>query len=401
MSAESPLSLWLSVFYDSAVQQCFVRLELRKALAAAGDLKSVEARLILVKGQPKLSFTYHHKTRDIVKNHAAGESVELLRELLAEKFSFAKVYTLTEDVSVSRRDDDFVLTRTAASENVLPALSHNRTKEHLIAASDRPYLHALGLADAKGNVHKTSQDKFRQINKYVEILDGLIKQLPSRDVLRVVDMGAGKGYLTFALYDHVVNTLKLKAEIVGVEFRQNLVMLCNDIAAASRFDGLHFEQGTIAQHDCSGADVVIALHACDTATDDAINKAVRAGTALIVVAPCCHKQIRREIAKNESGNSPLEFLMKYGTYVERVSEMVTDGMRAQLMELAGYRSNLFEFIGDAHTPKNVMIVGRKIAPRSEVERTKILESLAETKRQFGIGMHQLERLLVQGPDKLL
>ena len=401
MSAETPISLWLSVFHDSAVQQRFVRLELRKALAPAGDLKSVDVRPILIKGQLKFSFTYHHKTRDIVKNHTAGESVELMRELLAEKFSFAKVFTLIEDVSVSRHLADFVLARTAASEKLLPALSHNRMKEHLIAATGRPYLHALGVADAKGNVHKTSQDKFRQINKYVEILDGLIKQLPTRDVLRVVDMGAGKGYLTFALYDHIVNTLRLKTEIVGVEFRQDLVTLCNDIAAASGFERLRFEQGTIAEHDCSGADIVIALHACDTATDDAINKAVRAEASLIVVAPCCHKQIRREIAKNELGNSPLEFLMKYGTYVERISEMVTDGMRAQMMELAGYRSKLFEFIGDAHTPKNVMIVATKVTSRSEAERTKILESLTETKRQFGIGTHQLERLLAQGPDKLL
>jgi hypothetical protein len=401
MSVETSISRWLAVFQDSAEQQHFVRLELRKALAPAGDLKSVDVRPILVKRQPKLSFTYHHKTRDIVKNHTPSESTELLQALLAEKFSFAKIYTLAEDTSISRQGNDFVLKRTVASEKALPTLSHNRVKEHLIAASGKPYLYALGLADAKGNVHKTSQDKFRQINKYVEILDGLIKQLPSRDILRIVDMGAGKGYLTFALYDHVVNTLRLRAEIVGVEFRQDLVTLCNGIARSSGFDGLRFEQGTIAQHDCNGADIVIALHACDTATDDAINKAVRADAMLIVVAPCCHKQIRREIAKNDPGNSPLEFLMKYGTYVERVSEMVTDGMRAQLMELVGYRSNLFEFIGDAHTPKNVMIVGSKIAPRSAAERKTILASLAETKRQFGIGTHQLERLLTQGPDKLL
>jgi Methyltransferase domain len=401
MSVETSISRWLAVFLNSAEQQHFVRLELRKALAPAGDLKSVDVRPILVKRQPKISFTYHYKTRDIVKNHTPSESIELLRALLAEKFSFAKIYTLAEDISILRQGNDFVLKRTVASEKALPTLSHNRVKEHLIAASGRPYLHALGLADAKGNVHRTSQDKFRQINKYVEILDGLIKQLPSRDILRIVDMGAGKGYLTFALYDHVVNTLKLNAEIVGVEFRRDLVTLCNGIARSSGFDGLRFEQGTIAQHNCNGADIVIALHACDTATDDAINKAVRADAMLIVVAPCCHKQIRREIAKNEHGNSPLEFLMKYGTYVERVSEMVTDGMRAQLMELAGYRSNLFEFIGDAHTPKNVMIVGSKIAPWSKLERTKMSESLAETKRQFGIGIHQLERLLAQGPNKLL
>jgi Methyltransferase domain len=401
MTLDTPFSSWLAALRRDVDSSTFVKLELRKPYASAGDLKSVEARLILVKRELKLSFTYHHKTRDIVKNYSIDESQGLLRELMATSFSSATVYALTEDVVLTKRDTGFEITTTAATETKVPELSHNRAKERLIESAGKPYLRALGLTDIKGNVNKNSQDKFRQINKYVEILDGLIKQLPSRDILRIVDMGAGKGYLTFALYDHVVNTLRLRAEIVGVEFRQDLVTLCNGIARSSGFDGLRFEQGTIAQHDCNGADIVIALHACDTATDDAINKAVRADAVLIVVAPCCHKQIRREIAKNEHGNSPLEFLMKYGTYVERVSEMVTDGMRAQLMELAGYRSNLFEFIGDAHTPKNVMIVGSKIAPRSEVERTKILESLAETKRQFGIGTHQLERLLAQGPDKLL
>ncbi len=397
MTTDQHITSWLTAVRNAVASSSFIKMELRKPLPAAGDLKSVDVRLILVKRELKLSFTYHYKTRDIVKNHGIDESVVLLAELLTTSFSQGRLFASGEDILFSGG----TVLRFAATQKKLPVLAHNRTKERLIEGAGKAYLHALGLTDAAGSVHKNSQDKFRQINKYVEILDGLIKQMPPRDVLRIVDMGAGKGYLTFALYDHVVNGMGLKAEIVGVEFRKDLVMLCNGIATASGFGGLRFEQGTIAQHDCSGADIVIALHACDTATDDAINKAVRADAALIVVAPCCHKQIRREIAKNESGNSPLEFLMKYGTYVERVSEMVTDGMRAQLMELASYRSNLFEFIGDAHTPKNVMIVGSKVAPRSQVERTKILESLAETKRQFGIGTHQLERLLAQGPDKLL
>jgi hypothetical protein len=195
------------------------------------------------------------------------------------------------------------------------------------------------------------------------------------------------------LYDYLTHTLKMKVELVGVEFRAELVVQCNGIAQAAGFRGLRFVEGSIAAYDCQGADVVIALHACDTATDDAIAKAVNANASLIVVAPCCHKQIRRAIQQTPAG---LSFLMKYGTYVERISEMVTDGLRAQLMELSGYRTNLFEFISDAHTPKNVMIVATKLANAlKEKEQAALRASIAQTKADFGIVAHALERLLSQ------
>jgi Methyltransferase domain len=393
MNGAADLNEWLAALAHAVTALEFVKLELRKPTAAAGDLKSIDVRPIMVKRELKLSFTYHHQTSDIVKNYTMAESREILTELLDARFASGKLYTLGSDMHLARQPNGMVLSKSAPTQKHLPELSHNRAKERLIESAGKPYLHALGLTDAKGAVHKNSQDKFRQINKYIEILDGLIKQLPVHGTLRVVDMGAGKGYLTFALYDHLVNTLSLKVEVIGVEVRQHLVTLCNEIAVANGFGNLHFEQGSIGQFDCSGADVVVALHACDTATDDAINKAIRAKASLIVVAPCCHKQIRREIEGNH-GDGTLGFLMRYGTYVERVSEMVTDGMRAQLMELKGYRSNLFEFIGDAHTPKNVMIVATKLMKERSAEETASIEaSIASAKAQFGIKTHQLERLL--------
>ncbi len=242
-------------------------------------------------------------------------------------------------------------------------------------------------------MHRNSQDKFRQINKYVEVLDGLIKPPDSGEKLRIVDMGAGKGYLTFALYDHLANSLRLDVDVVGVEQREDLVALCNDIARAEDFKNLRFVQGSIAKHDCAGADIVIALHACDTATDDAINKAIRAQASLIVVAPCCHKQIRREMERG-SGTHSLGVLMRHGTYVDRLAEMVTDGLRAELLELQGYKTKLFEFVSDAHTPKNVMIVAsRQASGRRPEEVEKLRASIAATKAQFGIAAHHLERLL--------
>ncbi len=393
MSNTGTLTELTNALLDAVAAGALVKLTIAKPTPTAGDLKSIDIRPIMVKRELKLSFTYHHQTRDVVKNYPPHEAAALVSAQLQEHFRAAKLQTTQGDVQVSHVGGQYQLKRHAASVTTAPELSHDRAKQRLVTSENKAYLHALGITDAKGAVYKNAQDKFRQINKYIEILDGLIKELPPHDCLRIVDMGAGKGYLTFALYDYLTHTLKLKAELVGVEFRRELVAQCNDIAQASQFKGLRFVEGSIADYDCAGADVVIALHACDTATDDAIAKAVKADAALIVVAPCCHKQIRRAMTRTPDG---LAFLMKHGTYTERMSEMVTDGMRAQLMELSGYRTKLFEFISDAHTPKNVMIVATKLATApKEKEVVALRATLAKAKADFGIEMHQLERLLAQ------
>lgn len=373
-----------------------MKLAVSKPTAAAGELKSVDVRQILVKRELKLSFTYHNRTNDIVKNYTADESAQLLADMLQTQFTSAKLFTTQEDIVLIKTSSGFEVRHIPPSQTQKAALSHDRAKKRLIQGANNSYLHALGVTDVRGNVHQNMQDKFRQINKYVEILDGLLKRLPSSDDLQVVDMGSGKGYLTFALYDHLVNHLGKQATIVGVEYRAELVKQCNDVAKAAGFSGLTFVQGSIAEYDCARTDIMIALHACDTATDDAIHKAVMAKASLIVVAPCCHKQIRREMTGKQPPQA-LDFLMKFGTYMERLAEMVTDGMRAQLMELCGYRTNLFEFISDAHTPKNVMIVATKLpSPLSEKEAGILRASLDKTKQRFGIAYHHLERLFSTG-----
>jgi hypothetical protein len=179
--------------------------------------------------------------------------------------------------------------------------------------------------------------------------------------------------------------------VTGVEYRPELVALCNKIAAEAQFDRLHFAQGCIADFDCSGANILIALHACDTATDDAIYKGITAGADLIVVAPCCHKQIRREMEKSRRHND-LDFLMKHGIFIERQAEMVTDGLRALILEYYGYATKVFEFISDAHTPKNVLIVGSRNR-NMVVGDPAIREKITAAKAYFGIESHHLEKVL--------
>ena len=182
----------------------------------------------------------------------------------------------------------------------------------------------------------------------------------------------------------------MNSQVTGVEFRPELVELCNKIAKNTRLEHLQFEQGTIEKYDSLGTDILIALHACDTATDDAIYKGIKSNAGLIVVAPCCHKQIRRQLEAGKTSNE-LDFLTKYGIFLERQAEMVTDGIRALILEYFGYKTKVFEFISDAHTPKNVMIVGIK-KQNSTLKDEQILQKIKDTKLYFGIEYHHLEKM---------
>lgn len=393
MKSTAPLTEWLKALSTAITAGTLVKLTLSKPTPAAADLKSIDIRPILIKRELKLSFTYHHKTRDIVKNYNPTETTGHLVKLMGPTFTASRLSTTEVDLHLSANGKTYALATHAATQTAAPSLSHDKPKQRLLTPTGKAYLHALGLTDASGAVLKSAQDKFRQINKYIEVLDNLVQQLPAKKPLRIVDMGAGKGYLTFALYDHLTSKLNLSVEVTGVEYRQDLVTLCNDLALADDFTHLKFVQGSIESFDCTGTDVVIALHACDTATDDAIAKAIKANASLIVVAPCCHKQIRREMAAS-AANPALDFMLKFGTYQERMAEMVTDALRAKFMELSGYTTNLFEFISADHTPKNVMIVASKLPAAPTAAHITHLKSLiADAKAHFGIKTHQLEKLL--------
>ncbi|HTN60360.1 MAG TPA: SAM-dependent methyltransferase [Devosia sp.] len=390
MSSSERIEEFLGQVKNAFTGNDLVRLRLGGYHGSEADLKSVDIKKITVKGGDRFSFTFHYKTRDIIKNLIQPEAIGHLRTALASEFRSAQLATTGFDMSFERNGDKVRLKRTEVEGRAAPSGEHDRAKNRLVDAGKKPYLHALKITDAKGVVLNASQDKFRQINKMVEIFAPLIQAIPG-DVPRIIDMGAGKGYLTFALYDYLVNVAKRPVEMVGVEYRAELVDLCNEIARQSGFDGLRFEQGSIVDFDAGGADAIIALHACDTATDDAIFKGIKSGAALITVAPCCHKQIRRQMEMHPQSTSTLDFLLRHGTFMERQAEMVTDGLRALLLEQHGYKTKLFEFISDAHTPKNVLIVAEKQA--RPVDARAVGEQIAATKAFFGIDYHHLERLL--------
>ena len=389
MSAER-IEEFLGAVKSAFAGNTLIKLKLGGYQGAEADLKSIDVKKIVAKGVEKFSFTFHYKTRDIIKNQIQPEALGNLRTALKDEFRSAQLSTTGFDMSFERNGDKVRVKRHEVVGREAPSTDHDRAKNRPLTGTGKPYLRALGITGKDGIVRNDAQDKFRQINKMVEIFAPLIQAIKA-DKPRIVDMGAGKGYLDFALYDYLTNVANRPAEVVGVEMRDKLVADGNATAAASGFSDLSFVPGTILDYDAAGADAVIALHACDTATDDAIFRGIGVGASLIAVAPCCHKQIRRQMEAGKPA-AELDVMLRHGIFLERQAEMVTDTLRALLLELSGYRTKVFEFVSDAHTPKNNLIVAEKDS-RAGRDREAVLTQIAEVKAMFGIEKHYLEGLL--------
>lgn len=381
------------ILASSIESQEFIRLTLGKYRGKEDGLTKIIVRSVQFKSSIKLSFTYSYKTKEIVKNYLIAEGINLIKTLTGSEFMSIRLFSLAQDVQLEYGKDGkpklkFIKPTFTNPVDTAPQ-EHDRQKKRYIQSENNLYLTALGITNSQGNIVKTMEDKFRQINKFVEIINGLIESsgLAAKSHISVVDMGSGKGYLTFAIYDFLNNVLDKEASVIGIESRINLVDFCNSVAQSVEFKNLHFKQGNISNYSAEKLDITIALHACDTATDDAIYKGIKSDSSLIILAPCCHKQVRKQIHPN----MVLKELLKSGILLERQSEIVTDGLRALLLELSGYKTKVFEFIAAEHTSKNIMIVG--IKSNQSINKEQIIGQIQEIKKLYGIKFHYLETLL--------
>ncbi len=385
---------FISILSSSIENQEFVKLTLGKYRGSEESLEKVVARIVQLKSGLHISLTYCYKTQEIVKNHLVPEGLDLISNLLSKDFLSGRLFTTKQDIQLDYNKHQeakiHFIKPTFTDETIAIPQGHDRQKQRLIASKNNPYLTALGITNKQGEIVKTMESKFRQINKFIEIIQGLVQSsgLLNKDNISIVDMGAGKGYLTFALYDFLVNKLNQPASIVGIENRKNLVDFCNSVATSVGFENLHFQQGDIKSYGTKPTDITIALHACDTATDDAIYQGIQSQSAVIILAPCCHKQIRKQVHPDDEG---LKNILKFGILCERQSEIITDGLRALLLELSGYETKVFEFISPEHTSKNIMIVG--IKNDRYVDKDNIMQQIKEIKHLYGIDFHYLETLL--------
>ena len=367
----------------------FIKLTLAGKRDKTSDLKKLIVTAVELKKRYCLNFVYRHNTRDITKNFEITEGLNLLGKALEDDFYNADMFAKTENVNLIILPNGNEQLKTSKPTMVAPStFTHDKLKERLIDTHENIYLCELGITNANWEVRREMSDKYRQINQYIELLAPNLSELSLSDSYHIVDMGSGKGYLTFALYDYLSNTLKHNVRMTGVEFREDLVNTCNAIAQNADFDKLTFIKGTIEKTQLDRIDILIALHACDTATDDAIFRGIKSQAELIVCAPCCHKQIRKAMnVTNELGN-----ITRFGILKERQAEIITDTLRAMILEAYGYKTNVMEFISLEHTPKNVMIVGRKVSD-SKPDRQQILSNIAAIKKLYGVEKHYLETLL--------
>ena len=337
-----------------------VKLVLARHVGADQTLQRIIAKPLQVKGQPCLSLVYRHQTRDITRNLPLDQAQALVAELLPDSFRNAHLFDADGEVQLtfSKKGKPMLQRHGAqAPREVTASSGHDREKKRYLELS-RPFLRDLGVTDAQGALVPSMSRKWKQINKFIEVFShafGASTLAAASAPVRVADFGSGKGYLTFAIHDYLANSLQRQAQVTGVELRPDMVELCNAAAASLEHPGLVFECGDVRSVVPSEIDVMIALHACDIATDYAIHTGIRCGAAIIMCSPCCHKEIRLQI------QSPglLKPMLQYGLHLGQQAEMVTDSLRALLLDACGYETKVFEFISLEHTNKNKMILAVK------------------------------------------
>ena len=376
---------------NSLENNSIVKMTLSKPVSKNNELRNVYVKPILLKNNKMYQFTYRYERRDETKNFDASQTMEQVRSLVPEVFQNVSLFTLTEDVTllVSKKGKPTLMCK-KINENREVDMSHDHEKQRLIDPSN-PWWHLLGLTSRDGKVIADMQHKFKQICKYVEIVDGVMRQTKFDDEIHIADMGAGKGYLTFALYEYLTTHYDKKIVMEGVEIRPELVQKINEIIRDCGIDTrrdamestMYFVQNSIEDYKPEKLDVLIALHACDTATDDAILKGIRNNAKLIICAPCCHKQIRREMEKSGKTDS----MTRFGIFLERQAVMITDAVRALVLEYCGYKTQVMEFIEYDNTPKNVLLVGRK--SDKPVDKEAVARQIDGLLKQYGIEEHYL------------
>jgi len=388
---------------ESLTKGTFARLVLSAPLARGDTPRKILGRFIMLKGVPHLSLTLRHATRDVTKNLPVAAGAAWLREQLDHQFHSVLLCTTVRDWQfISNAAGDARLIDHQPSAKKVPSREHDQQHAGMLDASARDWLQGLDVLDVAGKVRISMADKHRQINHYLEILSHLAKECGwmsrpvsesaetgnadepgRRPALQLADMGCGKGYLTFGIWHLFRRVWKQPVHVLGVDARADLVKATNKLAQQIGAQGLEFVSGTIESARLPPVDALIALHACDTATDDAIRRGIELGAKLIVVAPCCHKELRPQFGKP----APLGPVLRHGVMEERMAEWVTDGLRALFLEWAGYRTKVMEFVAGEHTPKNLMIAAvRHCEGFTDPVARKRIEDL---KAFFGVENHAL------------
>ncbi len=338
----------------------------------------VDIKPVLIKDEIKVQLAFFYKSKVIHENLDLIESVDKIDRLLIENFSQAMIFTKKADyqILISKKAKVNILKKKASKKEV--NLEHNRIKDYIIQDGEPcDFLMRLGVMNEKGKVVARRYDKFRQINRFLEMVSDVIPTIENEEVLNIIDFGCGKSYLTFALYYYLVDILGLDVNIIGLDLKHDVIKFCNKLATELNYDKLKFIHGDIKDFEGSiDVDMVVTLHACDTATDAALVKAVNWDAKLILSVPCCQHEFYDKIQ-----NPILQPMLKHGIIREKLSSLVTDSLRSNVLEILGYEVQLLEFIDMDHTPKNILIRAIKT---NNINNKEAIDSYIKFKEFWGL-----------------
>lgn len=393
MSTSTSLSVqeqqFLEAFQQAFETDHFDRLILSQYKGELEQLEKMTFRVISLNEQKVLSCVYRYKTQDVTKNYPLNEALTQVTELLA-CCKQANLFTDQEELQLKKNKKKAMLTRSKAkpaSTKTKAEQGHDRVKQRYVD-QDSVFLQHLGITDQQGQIIPSMARKWKQINKFVEIFSGALAQIqPQEQGLRIVDFGSGKGYLTCALYDYMQKHGQTPY-VTGVELNPKMVEFCQNVAQQSGFNQLDFFQGDVRTYELERLDVMIALHACDVATDFAIHSGIRLNAQIIMCAPCCHKELRPQLQSPKV----LSPMLQFGIHAGQQAEMLTDTIRALLLKAYGYETKVFEFVALEHTSKNKMILATKRKDYEQPDQA-VLAQIQALKEMYGIQKHSLELLL--------
>lgn len=351
----------LQSLFTDCLNETLIRVILSNPSSKDGVIK-ICARPVLKNKSLLFQIEEYTKTQVFHKNLTAGDAGSYLTGKLSSdassqtaefKNALVETKSFTANVLVSKKGTITIKKKmNTSTKQPKISLSHNRKKKYILEEGiPVPFLIDLGVMTQNGSIVNAHYDKFRQINRFLEYIEDILPSLPTGRELRILDFGCGKSYLTFAIYYYLKVLKGYPVRITGLDLKEDVIRHCNELAVKYGYDKLEFLCGDIAYYDgCSQVDMVVTLHACDTATDYALAKAVGWGAKVILSVPCYQHELNKQMK-----NDLLSPVLHYGILKERMAALMTDGLRAQILEANGYRTQILEFIDMAHTPKNLLI----------------------------------------------
>jgi len=365
---------------NDIIRKCFdknniIKIILSNKRKKTLNIKKVDIRPVIIKGERLYQFEFFYDNKATHLNLDSKTSTDKIIELMDINFKQCNIFTSENDINIlaSKLDKPRIVRHKPTMEACVP--SHDNTKNYIIE-DGKPcdFLIELNVMTKDGNVIPKHYSKFRQINRYLEIIDDIYEYLPKNRTIKIIDFGCGKAYLTFAIYHYLKELKNLDVQIIGLDLKKGVIDFCNEKANCLGYTGLKFLLGDIVEYKSDYADLVVTLHACDTATDFALMNAVKWNTKVILSVPCCQHELFNQIS-----NDIHEPMLKHGILKDRLTEYLTDGLRGLKLESKGYDVSMIEFTSLEHTSKNILIKAIKTGHENDAKAQNAINEYAKLK----------------------